>query len=44
MLTHRADSDLDAHNRALERTINDGWFGNDGFSYSCLIYGPHALQ
>ncbi len=43
-LTHRADSDLDAHDRALERAINDGWFGNDRFSYSCLIYGPHALQ
>ncbi len=45
-LTHRADSDLDAHNRALERAINDGWFRfeNDRFTYSCLIYGQAALQ
>ena len=39
-LTHRAD----AQNRALERAINDGWFECRRFSYSCLIYGPLALQ
>ena len=28
-LTHRADSDRDAHDKALSRAINDGWFAGD---------------
>ncbi len=44
-LTHRADSDLDAHNQALERAINDGWLRVEGeFSCSFVIHGPFALQ
>ena len=43
-LTHRADSELDAHNRALVQAVAEGWLESDDEVVYAAVTGCAALH